>query len=331
MPFDARHFPINDTLIAWGSTLAEAEALLPGHPWWEVYGGWPNLRGACQSVFGLAATECNLRAPAARKPIMQVSYELAAPASSAWMTAVPEPWLSALTALLGPPAEAGFTNNTWHQGPGSVVYSARWNQPTMRISLSVFGGIRHGQGGPAAAGLFLDWQDEIAAARPFYEAAQAQSVALQAVADQADTPQIFTTQQPQGGYLMPDYGAADPYPALTDTLLRQSQRALYREGLLETPRQIQAQLTNHDIALWPVPGRPEWAISTRWDTILLTTAGPATELLTLRPAKGSGGLTLSIGDLRLHDAYGTPALAALATAIEQQVGQQVSQPEDCDC
>ncbi|MBO2011104.1 hypothetical protein [Hymenobacter negativus] len=332
MPFNSHRFPVNDTYIAWGSTLAEAEALLPGHTWWEPYGGWPNLRGACQSVFGLAATECNLRAPAAHKPIMQVSYQLAALALGEWMAAVPEPWLTPLTALLGPPAEAAFTANTWHRGPGSVMYSARWRRPEVIISLSVFGGVRHEQGGPAAAGLWLDWQDEIAAARPFYEAARNQSAALQAAAGQLAGPlQVFTTQLAQGGFMMANFAAEDPYPALSNTLLRQSQRALYREGLLETPIQIQDQLTDHQIALWAVPGRAEWAVSTRWDTVLLISNGPAVELVILRPAKGSGGLTLRIGDLRLSDEYDTPGLGALAAALKQQVGLVVNRVEDYDC
>ena len=331
MPFDPSAFPINTVLLSWGATLADAAAQLPGHAWWEPYGGWPNLRGACRSVLGLPATECNLRAPAASKPIMQASYELGAPPLATWLAAVPEPWLGPLTALLGSPVEAGFTDRTWQQGSGSVVYSARWRQPTVRISLSVFGGVRRGQGGPAAAGLFLDWTDEVTAARPFYEAAQVRSNALQTAAAQLTMPQIFTTQQAQGTYMMADFTRTDPYPGLADELLRQSQRALYREGLLETPTTLRAQLTNHQVALWPVPGQAEWAVSTRWDTVLLTPAGPATELLTLRPAKGSGGLTLAVGDLRLGDAYGTPALAALATAIEQQVGQRVSRVEDSDC
>jgi hypothetical protein len=331
MPFSPTTFPIDETQLPWGLSLAEVEARLPGRAWWEPYGGWPNLRGACQSVLGLAATACNVRAPAYDKPVLQVSYELAPPPAHRGPQAVPtDTWVEPLTQLLGPPTEAKTYANANH--PGNVKYAARWERWPVRVSLSVYGGIRTDEpGGPAAAGLFLDWKDEIAAARPFYEAARAQSAALQAAVGGLDSRQIFTTQQAQGGYMMADFAADNPYPALSDTLLRQSQRALYRDDLLETPSQLQAQLTNHQIALWPVPGRAEWAVSTRWDTILCSTLGPAAELLTLRPAKGGGGLTFSIGDLRLHDAYGTPHLEKLAAALEQQVGLAVSRVEDYDC
>jgi hypothetical protein len=65
--------------LPWGTTLAEADARLANYLQRPPYGGWPNLRLACTWALGLAATSCHLRAPARARPVLQASYELAAP------------------------------------------------------------------------------------------------------------------------------------------------------------------------------------------------------------------------------------------------------------
>ncbi|MCR5890037.1 hypothetical protein LRS06_20120 [Hymenobacter sp. J193] len=332
MPFDLQHYPIDERLIPWGLSLAEVEQRLAPRQWLPAYGGWPNLHGACRSVLGLAAVELNLRAPARHKPVMQVSYELAPPPGYHGKQPVDAAyWVQPLTQLLGPP-----TKNTPLPGQNpvssNVVHSVIWQWPTLRVSLSVFGGIRRTESGLAAAGLFLDWQDELTAARPFYEAAQAQAADLNARAEGIEQLQLFELQQPQSGFYMPDYGSAEPHAARQATQWRQSQRALYREGLCETPTLVQNRLQSQQVALWAVPGQEAWAVSNCQDTIVLTPPNlPAVELLTLRPAKGAGAMLLSIGSLHLQDAYSSPTLTHLAAALEQQVGVAVSRAEDSDC
>lgn len=330
MPFDPNTYPIDAVAVPWGKTLTEAEDLLPGRLWRQPYGGWPNLRGACHSVFGLAATECNLRAPARHKPVLQVSYELAPPRLPFWPWRRPAYWVQPLTALLGPPATTQTHHASWSRGPGGVAYTAQWQVATVRISLSVFGGVREQEGGPTAAGLYLNWEDEIMAARPFYEVAQAEAAALEVVAEHAVLHR-FATQLPQVAFQMPQPGESLRHPAPVSALLRQSQRALYREGLCETPARLQALLGTGEAALWAIPGGNSWAVSTRWDTVLLATSSPAISLVTMRPAKGNGFVSLSIGGLHLSDSYGSAALPGLAAAIEQQTGQSVSRHEEYDC
>lgn len=331
MPFDADYYPLDTVTIPLGSSLADAEALLPDRTWWPPYGGWPNLRGACPAVFGLAATECNLRAPARHKPVMQVSYELAPPPAHRGPHGVDAAyWVAPLTQLLGPPDEATAFTEAWRTGAGNVVYSAVWRRAALRLSLSVYGGIRREEGRAAAAGLYLDWDDVVAAARPLYAAARAQEAALNAVASQVSAPLRIRTKQAQTAATTAGYGPVPAYPTPEQTLERQSRRALHLDGLCETPAHFQAQLPDHEVALWPVPGRAEWAVSTRWDTVLLTAEGPPVELLTLQPARGGGALVLAVGDLTLHDAYNSTALPKLATALEKRVGCSVSRVADYD-
>ena len=349
--FDDQVFLYADQALPWGLTLAAAEAALPTAERLPTYGGWPTLRCRCPEAYGLATTECSLRAPGRRKPVLQASYALAPPPHRGPYVIEPAHWLAPLTQLLGPPSKAGSS-----AGPSTsndVLHWATWQRPTVLVSLSVFGGLRKDDGAVCAvisgvfplvgaqlrkddgavcaAGLYLDWQDEWTAARPFLAAAQAQSDALAAVVGSASKLLLFTTAQPQGPYFHPDLSRTNPYAAAYQPLLRQTQRALYREDLLDTPAAVSAQLTDHGVALWPVPGGPQWAVSTRWDTVLLTVAGPPTDLLTLRPARGTGAVILRVGDLQLTDAYGTTALATLATAIEKHVGAAVSRREDSDC
>lgn len=326
--FDPRYFPLDDQLLAWGTTLDEAEQQLTSRPWLTPYGGWPNLRSPCREVLGLPAVECNLRGPARRKPIMQASYELAPPpAHRGPGPADPAYWVEPLTRVLGPPTQAG-PNPHAYAGSGSVGYTARWEQPLLHVGLSVFGGLRQEESGRASAGLYFDWRDVLTAARPFYEAALADSAALAAEYERLVLPpQLFDTRQRQGY-------SGDPAPAgdaAAQTRWRQSERALYREGLLETPPPLQARLSPTQLALWRVPTRAAWAISTQYDTVLLPDADPAAvELVTLHPAKGGGNVQLSAGALSLNDAYNAPALPRLAQALER-VGVAVRRDEDYDC
>jgi hypothetical protein len=329
MPFfDDRVFLYADQALPWGLTLAAAEAALPTATRLPTYGGWPTLRCRCPSAYGLATTACSLRAPGRSKPVLQASYQLAPPPHRGPYVIDPTYWLAPLTQLLGPPSTAGSS-----AGPSTssnVVHWATWQRPTVLVSLSVFGGLRKDDGAVSAAGLYLDWQDEWTAAQPSQAAALAQSAALAARVGAASLPLLFATKQTQSPYFRPDLSRTDPYAAAHQPLLRQAQRALYCEDLLDTPAVISAQLTDHGVALWPVPGGPQWAVSTRWDTVLLTPAGPPTDLLSLRPARSTGGIILRVGDLQLVDAYGTSTLAAVAEAIEKQVGTAVGRREDSD-
>jgi hypothetical protein len=323
-------YPLDDLALPWGLTLAEAAARLQHRPSLPPHGGWPNLRVACRSVFGLAATEANLRAPALHKPIMQVSYKLAAPTHFWGRPQEAAQWQQPLTDLLGVPAQTQAYTEPWRTGWSNVVYTARWQVGLVQVGLSVFGGVRQQASGPAAAGLYLDWQDELTAAQPFLAAAESEAAALGAVAGQATAPLVYKLQQRQTPYHLPRYDAPTPGPGREATQLRQAQRALYREGLYETPTRFQTQLSDHEVALWAVPGRSAWAVSTQFDTVLLTPDTPL-ELVILHPAKGGGNHQLRLGDLSLGDAYDAPALLALAAAIARHTGRPVPRVDDNDC
>lgn len=329
VPFSPDYFPVDDQLVPWGTSLDEAEQQLAPRPWLTPYGGWPNLRSPCRTVLGLPAIECEMRGPARHKPILQASYELAPPPGHQGPgPAEPAYWVEPLTRVLGPPTQAG-PNPHAYAGSGSVGYTARWEMPLLTVGLSVFGGVRTEESGQAAAGLYFDWRDELTAARPFYEAALTHSAALAAEYERLVLPpQLFAARQRQDDHYGSPEPAADP---ATETQRRQARRALYREGLLETPPALQARLRPEQLALWRVPARAAWAVSTCFDTVLLPdAASTAVELVTLHPAKGGGALYLRVGELHLSDTYKAPALPQLATALER-VGVAVRRSEEYDC
>ena len=329
MCFTDAAFPVDDQLIPWGSTLDDAKALLPGRPWWPPYGGWANLRGPCRGVCGLAATALNLRAPTRRKPVLQAIYQLAPPpAHASDGPASPTYWLEALWAVLGRPAEAGACGSKWHTGPGSVVYAAKWALGPVEVALSVYGGIRAERGGRCGAGLYVDYRGLVALAPPYLAVAESQTAALEAGGPPA-AGWLITTEQAQ----TPTMPTGLHYPDTVADQFRQSYRALYYEGLCETPAFWQKQLTERQVVLWAVPGQPgTWAVSMRHDTVLLSAAAPPPATLDiLTPARGGGAVSLRLGGLRLHDAYGSSALEELARRMREGAGIPVEQSEYPDC
>lgn len=320
-------FFLDELTLPWGTTLAEADAQLASYPRWSPYGDGPNLRLACSHALGLATTSCTLRAPARARPVLHARYDLAAPPHYAGQPAEANQWQAPLTARLGPPTQAEVIERPGAAGLSTVVYAARWLGPQGRLSLSVYGATRHEASGPVAAGLFLDWEDELTAAQPYAVAAAREAAQLAAVTGLIVEATLFQLTREQVPYTHFAYGQ----PQLPTDERRRAQRALYREYLLETPPYWQQRLAAAQVALWPVPGRAAWAVSTRWDTLVLPAgAAPAVELLTAQPGRGPGYVQLDIGTLRLTDALGALALPALADALARLPGVGVSRRQDYD-
>ena len=320
-------FFLDELTLPWGTTLVEAADRLPDRAQWPPYGAGATLLLACNQVLGLATTGCTLHAPSRHRPVLRVSYELAAPPGYAGQPAETEQWQQPLTTQLGPPTKAEVVARPGAVSTGIVVYAARWQAPGIQLSLAGYKAVRREARGPVAAGLWLTWEDELTAARPYALAADQEAAALAAVAGPAIAPRVFQLTRAQAPYARFDFRQLQP----SSDELRQAQRALYREHLLETPPYLQQRLAAAEVALWAVPGRAAWAVSTRWDTIVLPTAAPPrVELLTAQPGRGPGYVQLDVGTLRLTDELTAPTLSALAAALAQLPGVVVGHREDYD-
>lgn len=177
------------------------------------------------------------------------------------------------------------------------------------------------------ASLFLDWEGELAAAHPYAVAAAHEADRLAGVAGPAVETVVFQLTQAQVPYTHFDFN--QPQPPTDER--RWAQRVLYREHLLETPPYFQQQLAANEVALWRVPSRAAWAVSSRWDTLVLPVAAPpGIGPLTAQLGRGRGYVQLDIGALRLTDALAAPALPALADALAHLPGVVVSRRQDYD-
>lgn len=320
-------FFLNELTLPWGTTLAEVADRLPDRAQWPPYGAGATLLVACPRVLGLATTGCTLHAPSRHRPVLQASYELVAPPGYAGQPAEARQWQQPLTAQLGPPTQAEAVERPGAVGTGMVVYAARWQALGVQLSLAGYGAVRHEARGLVAAGLSLAWEDELAAARPYALATTREAAALAAVAGPTIELRVFQLTRAQEPYVHFDF--RQPQPPSDEQ--RRAQRALYRANLLDTPPSLQQQLTATQVALWGVSGRAAWAVSTRWDTIVLpATASPRVELLTAQPGRGPGYVQLDIGTLRLTDELTAPTLPALAQALAHLPGVVVGRREDYD-
>ncbi len=311
LPFE-NGFPIAELILPWGSTLLDVAAHTTGREWHRVEGE-PSLRGACRSVFGVAATECYLRAPAQNKPILRVHYQLAPTPPHLSGAATLAHWLAPLNALLGPPDAPAASTEQLRPERGALLFRATWPQRWQHVSMLVYRAIQPETGGPTAT-LALEWQDVLTAAQPYLMAHQAQETLLNAAANRPLAPQLFELKEAQL--------RQGPHPTVdltaSEILFRQAQWALHHNGMYQTPHVLGRQLGERQAALWPTDAPGPWALSTKWSTVLLPTRGPGPRisLVVTHPGKGPGFRSLQVGELVLYDAYQSSVLTQLAAALE---------------
>ena len=271
----------------------------------------------CGSIFGFTAAGATVSAPAADRPVMNISYELAAPR---WFRARQDQWLDSLRARFGAPTSDGRRDVSAYRVPSSAVACwARWQRPTIDISLSIYGGNRSVKFGRSAGLVALAWTDTIAAASPFLPAWRTACEALASAARSVQEFHRFDTPQP----LQPASGS----PADGVELLA-AQRALHRRTILATPQQIRERLDRQAFALWHSAIDGRWAFSSIWDTVLLGAMRVAWS--EIRPAKGGGRSELALDGWWVSMPYGTPAIRAAAAALKALPGVIVEPYEGDD-
>lgn len=334
MSIDNSYYDINGMQIAWGKPLHEVRQLLRPFEEFKPYGGWPNRRGKCTSIFALAASEFEVRAPYEDRPVMQVIYQIAPIASE--NAQIPHlPYLKQLEQVLG---SASKTENLYHQvdlandyASSSVVFSAKWLFNGVRISLSVYGGTRNNEGRLSAAGIFIDWLDEVKAAEPFRVIASKFEKELSEQINAGVELTKFKLLHSQSAYRMVHYEWTDPYLAEKDSELRAAQLALYKKELYQAPALIRAQLKADEIGYYKVADSSKIFISNQWDTVVLS-ADQSNEMSywDILPARGSGYKELLLNELRITDDRNSLALLAIVEQIETDLGQKIKRQEAYD-
>jgi hypothetical protein len=176
----------------------------------------------------------------------------------------------------------------------------------------------------------LEWQDLVRAAQPFLAATQVQEAALDAAFPLAPQLRLVELQETQPNTTP----TAETDPSSAEAQRQQARRALWHTGQYRTPAPLQARLGAQQAALWWVVGEDAWALSTKGATVLLPGRrgpGPRIELVTTRPAKGGGYMSLHVGELVLYDKYESPTLGQLAAELQQLAFATVVYSESFDC
>jgi hypothetical protein len=254
--------------------------------------------------------------PALDRPVLSLTYELAAP----WLSKIkPDRWLTPLQARLGPAASITHLDLARYSNPDAgVAWTARWSSPAVAIDLSIYGGVRGTKYGRSAGLIYLSWVDIIAAAAPYLPAWRTASAVLAEAAQSIGSFQRFEMPEP----LRPAGGATELDGAIV------ASRALHNRTILETPDSIKGRIERYTLSLWQSAIDGQWILSTWWDSVVLREVRVGWD--EIRPAKGGGRSELSIGGWSVAMPYGTKAIAQAAAALKTLPGLTVVAYENYD-
>ncbi|MBL0315883.1 MAG: hypothetical protein IPP69_08925 [Flavobacteriales bacterium] len=334
MNIDTKYYEIDGLKIEWGKPLNDVRPMLEDFEKFKPYGGWPNIRCKCSSIFGLPATEFEVRAPFEDRPVLQVQYEIA-PIKPGFFKKQHSPYLTQLVKVLGEPLKS---ENLYYQPDlkkdylsSAVVFSATWLFRDIRISLSVYGGTRSKDSGLCAAGIFIDWIDEINASKPYRERAELFEKSMLEHIGNDIVIKKFKLQNKQRPFRVVHYELNDPYIAEKDSKIRASQMSLYKRELYQTPLIISAKLNDDEIGYYKIADFDRIFISNKWDTIYLTpNQNNEMTYWEILPARGPGGRQLDLKELQIEDSKNSLTLLDLVAQIEADIKQVIERRETYD-
>ncbi len=324
MQFESKSFLIKGNKIAWGKTLAEVETILD-EKLLTPNNGWANLSIECKEAYGFPAIEFEAYAPSLDRPVMQVIYELA-PSSRKRRSTHAEFWMKILEEKLGSPDNtSGYRKSIPFRSSASVYYDATWYIDDIRLHLAVFGGLRKNKAGTSAASLFIEWINEIEAAKPFMDEINILEDKLKSNSNDYANLTTFPVNAYLKPFYRPDYRLSNPDPALKNALLRRSQRALYASQLIDTPQYIRQRLNKKQIAVWEFGQKSQLAVSTLWDTVIIESK-PHNNIrwTNMLPAKGGGGMYLDLDGIYISDVHSSEKLTAIVRRLEEFLGYSIT-------
>lgn len=329
--FPAESFAVNDKRVRWGTTIVQAAELLNASFKTQPYNGWSDLVIPGTEILGLKCTEINLRAPA-DSLILQVNYNLA-PVITVSESDLHSTYLNHLVRVLGEPTKTeDLYNSRMYNGKitsGSVVYVAKWETETVRLGLSVYGGIRDEATNPYAAGIYIDWLDEVSAAQPQLQLLAETLRELQVGYHQITDIRKFSVTWPIRKYFVEHYANTNPREAESNDDVRAAQLALYKKNAIVTPEFVSADLDERDIKVFRLNNKV--LMSTKWDTTFLSPGDESSIVFTqLHPARGSGCRMLDVNGISLIDESRGNALLDVANWLSRLSGNKIEMQEGYD-
>ena len=269
---------------------------------------------SCSEAYGFVTRSAEPSAPRPDRPVLTVTYELAATAKPARDLFAP------LVMRLGAPQKIERDELSPHaSSPDHVVLHANWKTADgIPVGLSLYGAPRATRFGDSAGSLYLSWGDLEAAAAPWIEEWH---TANEAVAQAAQSPGSITRYSV--AYDVRASDVRDPH--------RIANRCLSAPELLDTPRSIARGLGDRGFALWSDAAGTRWHLSTSACTIVL--AGPDTSrvrVASVEPARGGGFSSIDIAGWWARDAWKSRAIEEAVHAIERVPGLTIERSSGHD-
>jgi len=318
----ARGFDTAAGSFAWGTTFEQLEArgLRPVHATAAGVNVW-HVAGA--DVLGLRSSRMELMVPRPGRPVMQVCHRLDLPAGESHVDFALHAH-ARLVERLGMPNHgdarpARFKEeNSW-----SVAVNAEWRLGSVRVGVSWYGAPRDDEAAVKTSGiLFVDWDDEVAAAAPWAEAWQREQLALDAMLRGAHAVARLEAG-PARDYARSASQRVLRMPALHFTL--PGFALLQGEGA-----------ANHRLVLWSSASGDAWGVSDLHDTVFCRRGESlAAQWVQVLPAKGGGSTDLSFGPLANTSPYRPRercgAIAQFMDILATMPGASFQYSETYDC
>ncbi len=321
-------FPINSQSFTWGIPFSAIKDQLASQPQLNPYPtGWANLRMRGNMQFGLQVSEIDIRAPFPERPVLQVHYHLAPlpPASEGeWHSA----YVKILETHFGPAKKKDYYyNSNIYKGAISsagVVFTCNWDTRDVHIGISVFGGTRKTEFGDHAATLYIQWKDEVSAAKSLvHESEQFVSKVLEL--SQSSGLHKFSLAHAQFPFFDFNNKKTDPRAPEYQHELRCARIALYKRNNFATPDQIANALAENEIALFHVAELHSTFIANKWDMTFVKDKEEAPpQFSEILPARGSGGRELDIKGWVARDTRESNKLLDAVQWIERLSGVKAS-------
>ena len=286
----AQGFRIGDAFHPWGTLF---EAVSPG----TVDAGYASTCFACAQAYGFATVSAGITAPRPDRPVMALTYELAALGLSA------KDVFAQLVIRLGAPTQVDREQEN-AGNESAVVLHAQWSRGDISLALSLYGAVRASGFGDAMGALYLNWNNVAAASAPFIDAWRAASKELAEAAAGAAMVHTFAVAYP-----------INPLPGPA---------CLHHPEILETPAPVAARLGEVGFALWSDATGTRWHLSTAADSIVLGGPDSSTvQVMEIEPAKGGGFAGIEVGPWSVRSAWLSRAIADAARELERLPGLTV--------
>ena len=294
-------FEIGGSFFPWGVTLHEVRERLPGG---QSVTGEYCWRVEAASVFGLATQKLEFMAPALDRPVLWLSCDLPPCPGGAAEAAL----IDHFDATLG----AGFVRDDVSLGDyDGARRRLVWRGGDTHVGLTLMPD-------DVAAGLTVDWGNEIAAAAPYQPQLARADAQLARWTASAEVLATFVLECEPERFDQWRYccRAYVPERAVEGDLLHRAQRALWRRFLLTTPADLAERLAPSEVAVWRNSAARVWGVSTRDESVVfLLGQRLVVTHHDVRAARGAGESTLVLGLLAVRDRAGSAAIAAFAELL----------------